>query len=376
MDESDLQNDQRPESKSKFGSAKKILNDEARSKRKELRIISLNIENLAKKSRDIELQEMLKETDIVGFCETWLEKSKQIQIPGFSMVGCIHATRRAKRGRFCGGIAVYCRESIRSLIQLIPQCSGSNNIWIRLLASATPIRICFVYRQPEGAALSQNDFYDQLESESEKLDEHHGPEPCIILGDHNARIKDYNSSDITHGSDISNFVEVNGTELTRVSKDKSINKYGKELLKFVDKNNLNVLNGAWIGDEKGEFTFIGAQGSSVIDYGVVCDMATPLVNKFEVLPMAISSHLPIRLSLDLNCDDISNVANSQDQVSLTPILVNPLLDDEETANNIGSKSNSLAPFFTQGIKHTLESREKTPLHVDPVITTLRPKQIP
>lgn len=48
--------------------------------------------------------------------------------------------------------------------------------------------------------------------------------------------------------------------------DKVINRQGEELLKWLGEKDWGIINGAMEGDKKGEVTFIGGRGETVIDY--------------------------------------------------------------------------------------------------------------
>lgn len=57
-------------------------------------------------------------------------------------------------------------------------------------------------------------------------------------------------------------------EIGRKSKDKIINREGREFREEIEEREWDILNGNTEGDEEGEVTYIGARGSSVIDYAI------------------------------------------------------------------------------------------------------------
>lgn len=60
-----------------------------------------------------------------------------------------------------------------------------------------------------------------------------------------------------------------------------------------------ILNQRSKSDRSGEFTFVGTQGSSVIDFAAVSFSCLHSVNDFKVLSHPGSDHLPIVVSLNL-----------------------------------------------------------------------------
>lgn len=80
----------------------------------------------------------------------------------------------------------------------------------------------------------------------------------------------------------------------RCSKDKKLGNGGKRLINLVEDIGGYILNGTQIGDEEGEFTYIGPKGSTVI----VNDNYIDLVNSFKVGERMDSDHMPLCLELN------------------------------------------------------------------------------
>ena len=55
----------------------------------------------------------------------------------------------------------------------------------------------------------------------------------------------------------------------RRTKDEKQNEEGKKMLNWLDETGMHVLNGNIEGDELEEFTYVGPQGYTVIDYVIV-----------------------------------------------------------------------------------------------------------
>lgn len=121
---------------------------------------------------------------------------------------------------------------------------------------------------------------------------------CII-GDLNARVAD---------RQILNSCLVDNTNITscRKSKDSVADSNGKSMLEWMNDCGGIILNGRSAGDEEGENTFIGAMGTSVIDYACCSINIIDLIDNFKVLGKPFSDHMPITVSFITGCDVTQN----------------------------------------------------------------------
>ena len=71
-------------------------------------------------------------------------------------------------------------------------------------------------------------------------------------------------------------------ETIRKSRNRTLDKNGKILIEEIEERGWILLNGNWEGDQDGEFTYIGKQGQSVIDYGVVNFRAGQNIEYFRI----------------------------------------------------------------------------------------------
>lgn len=113
----------------------------------------------------------------------------------------------------------------------------------------------------------------------------------VIAGDFNARIGEeggWGELSMERGET---------SEKERESKDKMINKQGRDLMEVIEERGWMVLNGSKEGDEEGEWTYEKGGGKSVIDYGIVNWEAWKRVERFEVVCRVESDHLPIVIDL-------------------------------------------------------------------------------
>ncbi|CAC5407606.1 unnamed protein product [Mytilus coruscus] len=101
-------------------------------------------------------------------------------------------------------------------------------------------------------------------------------------------------------------------ELTRFSEDKTVNNFGRKLLRLCQSTGLRVCNGRSVSDKIGKLTFYNHIGSSVIDYALIHKNYSNLVNEFVVMDFNMwSDHAPVRLTLEI-ADSGLNTYNSND----------------------------------------------------------------
>jgi hypothetical protein len=81
----------------------------------------------------------------------------------------------------------------------------------------------------------------------------------------------------------------------RPTKDGIENAEVRELVSLVEKRGWDVLNGNCIGDEKGEYTYIGSRGETVIDYVMVNEEAWDEIEEFKVGERVESDHMPLEV---------------------------------------------------------------------------------
>ena len=97
-------------------------------------------------------------------------------------------------------------------------------------------------------------------------------ENILIAGDFNGRL-DKKATRLK--------IEKNGCG-RRKTKDKVENKEGRILVDLIEEQGWEILNGNKEGDEEGEFTYIGPNGASVIDYAITNDAAWEDIEKFTI----------------------------------------------------------------------------------------------
>ncbi|XP_011881271.1 PREDICTED: uncharacterized protein LOC105569421 [Vollenhovia emeryi] len=106
----------------------------------------------------------------------------------------------------------------------------------------------------------------------------------IIGGDFNARTGEEGGKESIEGTDEWTF--------KRCSKDKKINKEGKKLIQSIKERGWYILNGGERGDWKGNWTYSGGRGESVIDYVIVEQETEEEIERMEIEDKIDSDHQP------------------------------------------------------------------------------------
>jgi hypothetical protein len=179
------------------------------------------------------------------------------------------------KGRCMGGYVLGIANGISQYTSVLK--THSEYCIIKFVRYGITIHICFVYISPN-SNLTFQEAFDDID-----IDENH----CIILGDMNARIGPYQNVGIM----------VNPTQdNTRPSKDKIVNTRGRNLVRYLNRNFVQVINGTTQSNDQGEFTFTNKNGSSVID---LC-LTSPAISSFldlAVINSVESCHFPIKVEL-------------------------------------------------------------------------------
>ncbi|XP_008484497.1 uncharacterized protein LOC103521168 [Diaphorina citri] len=140
-------------------------------------------------------------------------------------------------------------------------------------------------------------WFEVFEETLDKVESAHTGCNFILCGDFNSRIGDLQDEEDT-------IFEDTILEARRNSLDKTVNTRGRLLLDLFEKHALYCLNGRSPGDIPGNFTFIGGQGKSVIDYFVTNMTNLPNIQEMNVLEIATAAdHLPLELCLNTNLRD-------------------------------------------------------------------------
>ena len=136
--------------------------------------------------------------------------------------------------------------------------------------------------------------------------------------------------------------------------DKVVNTFGSDLLELCKAYSLRILNRRTGSDKQiGEYTFIGPNGNSVIDYGICSKYLYKLVENFEIDTRTESCHSPIIITYKLRSPEIAYSENEE-----APELRTRYIFDQ---NNINKYKLSIQDNLNSGkldeILKDIESRD-------------------
>ncbi|XP_059223056.1 uncharacterized protein LOC131996887 [Stomoxys calcitrans] len=252
---------------------------------------------------------------------------------GFHLI-FIPATRNHRHGRAIGG-KIYGISKKLEDFGITYEVNESSDAQLLIIRTTTYVfTLIPTYIRPD----SWSEEFNSLKDVYNNLEITNG----IIMGDLNVRI-----------GELKQYLNEIGTEMfvagydVRKSKDKVINKKGKQFVEFCNDSNLFILNGITLGDGEGNVTYANTLGQSVND---ICSASLELlgfVNNFSVDDKIWSDHFPIVLKLNYNIS-----AESGQKMNLLPKLIwkdkmkykyqrrlNEIMDNYEVATSNRKLSN-------------------------------------
>lgn len=246
------------------------------------RLIFWNIAGV--KSKDKEVWRFLEKGDFISLCETWLEekdcKSWENKLSKKFVWKAIPARRGAKRGRAKGGFLIGIRKEWEAGIRLEIKEVEEGLVKTSIKGGKERLVIWSVYNS--GNIQKFYEHWNMVDLTEEGK--------VIVGGDFNIRIGNLGR--------LVGSTEDNTWELEkRESKDKTCSNGCSELLEFCGDRDWSIANGNFYGDERGEFTYIGARGSSVIDLVIINDEVRESMYKFEVGERIESDHTPVTVEI-------------------------------------------------------------------------------
>lgn len=83
----------------------------------------------------------------------------------------------------------------------------------------------------------------------------------------------------------------------RSSKDKVVNREGRALLTMTEKRGWYIMNGNTDGDHEGQYTHIGYNGETVIDYVIANSESRDRIQCLRIGERTESDHQPLEITL-------------------------------------------------------------------------------
>ncbi|MEW8546197.1 MAG: endonuclease/exonuclease/phosphatase family protein, partial [Candidatus Thiodiazotropha sp.] len=248
--------------------------------------------------------------DIICLIETWTTKTSQIEITGYKTL--VHSYRkfvnkRAKRAS--GGLIIYVKNSIYKGVKLVKN-EIDCIIWFKLEKEffnlEEDIYIGAAYIVPENSAVHavyDVDFFLKLE---EDISFFANKGKVLLMGDLNSRTGTKNDFINTSQDRTDSYLFSNETPSTRVSMDRTVNRFGDMLLDLCKASGMCIVNGRFIGDENnGSYTCMTANGESVVDYLLTSFSNFKMISDFKVHAFnEHSNHTPLSFSIRANCHEV------------------------------------------------------------------------
>ena len=266
-----------------YGTAKKNRENtvEINESKANYKILFWNIAGM--NNKDKEFWEYLIGFEIIVLSETWIEgkewKNLKSKLPKEYKWKCEEAKRNNKKGRAKGGIITGVRKEIEEVEEKgVKERVGVQQRIVKL--GTKEWKIMGIYSREIKETIKN---IEELVKPTEESN-------LLLGGDFNARIG-------KQGGRKDDFEEEKSL-VKRETKDIGENKQGNELIKMIEENGWSVLNGNMRGDEKGEYTYVGARGKTVIDYGIVNEEAWKEIKTFKIGERIDSDHQPLEVEVE------------------------------------------------------------------------------
>lgn len=271
--------------------------------------MSWNIEGLLLKLKFQELITYLSQFDIFALSETWVQHKDSVEhiFPQYRCYVCA-AVKNKSFGRAMAGLAVYVKISFcQHIKQICNDCDFAIFLQLDKILTKTDkdIIFCFLYIPPEASPFYENKPFKGISMlENQLMDIDINNVYLVFAGDLNARTASLSDTIQFKNNvpDLEEYDEIINTfdEMrARVSCDKTVNKFGKELINFCITYSLLIINSRSGEDEGiGNFTFVGATGNSVIDYIICSQNIFKYFKEFSIEERTESSHFPLSVNLE------------------------------------------------------------------------------
>ena len=256
----------------------------------------------------------LQNYDFVLFSETFASSVPDSLFPSYKVIVCPGVkVSDSVHGRLSGGLVFLVRKELYKYVQQVA-IETDNIVVLKISKSLTGLRTdCLLfgaYLPPENSRYyEETDIFNGvslLEDCLLEIGEEYGDLPCIVCGDLNSRTGMCNSVNIDPVDEISAFVEQDFSYsvpdtayafFSRVSKDSTVNAFGRYLLNICEEFRLVLLNGLKLFNWQDNFTYISENGCSVIDYFVVSSSILHKCTNFKITPLTESKHAAVEMHL-------------------------------------------------------------------------------
>jgi len=135
--------------------------------------------------------------------------------------------------------------------------------------------------------------------------------------------------------------------IVRKSRDKTVGNGGRNFVEWVQNRGWYILNGTSKGDWEGEFTYVGARGSSVIDYIIVNEKAYDKVLEFKIEDRVDSDHMPLRLKMRKKEEEDRREEKGEEDEEKKAKYIEKIMWDEEAIDKFRERTEKLTPTWEE-----------------------------
>jgi exonuclease III len=252
-------------------------NKETKRRRK---LLFWNVAGVSNKDRDF--WKFVTSFDFISLCKTWVNEKGwdrlKNRLPDSHEWAGSYAKKEKekKKGRCKGGFIIGRRKGWDR---------QGNRLSLREVEGAILTEISLEKEKMSIVSVYSTEGEKKLREKIDELVVEKLEEKILIGGDFNLRLGEMG-------------VEETEDEKIRRSKDKTIGNGGRKFIEWLQEKGWYILNGAVTGDWEREYTYVGARGSTVIDYIIGNDKLRESVCNFKVGERVDSDHMPLCLELE------------------------------------------------------------------------------
>ena len=298
-----------------------------------LKLGGFNCQGIKDKIEDPCFVKEVSKFDILGVCETWLNKNNEnLNIPNYKFYPL---SRKKEKDVSRGGVGLFIKESLRKHIKILYKISSENIFFCKLDKSYfnfnEDLYVGVIYFPPENSSREKKmkfDHFKNLLDVVSKIDSKN----IILIGDFNARTGSLDDIILDEQHNLAYDRSTNTIKIKRNNHDIKINKHGKKLIDYCIESSSFIANGRTLGDLQGKYTCYQHNGTSTVDYAVISETLSRYVKTFMVSsPMHKSDHCMLELNITLPEPSIS-MNNNIPQKGNPPLKWNSKIEKHFKSN--------------------------------------------
>jgi len=281
-----------------------------------------NIEGLLPKLEFSDFIDYLKTFTIFCLLETWYEHDLNSlnSFPDYVMYAK-KSLRLQNVGRSMSGFCVCVHNSLKNYVSHIDtphKFCMFFKVKKSIVATTKDLLLIFSYLPPDNSPSYEKERFSgikYLEYALSELPLNLNEYYFVLLGDLNARTSDQADFIVDFSRENLPILREYDSVLTssfdkRNSMDKVCNSQGQFLLHFCISNHLLIANGRLGEDKKyGHFTFVNANGKSVIDYAILSEYLFNEVINFRIGERTESCHFPLEIKFKSKVEKTTDMPN-------------------------------------------------------------------